>query len=576
MKSFFRLAILALTFSLITTGIAFASGGTCSNFADGKCPSSIPSGVTSFYFIDYASGSDANSGTSESSPWQHSPGMANATSNAASHTPSAGEGWIFKGGVTVDHHAWPASVPWNGTASNPTYMGVDPGWYTGGSWSRPIMNGGGSSGYDTTSHGFFSDEAHHTNWLVVDNIEFTGLYFSGSPSFTSACYICAATQGTGGETNWEVKNVYAHGWSHGSGASDPAGVNGGFISLSANATPGQQSSLHDSIIDGSDSSKDCCEGSGAAIQYNNYYSYMLDDPYNFGLTTNGLVIFHDNHITQNSPEHIGGAHNNCFHSYAFNGTATGGTILLYNNFDDCMYQGTAAEPMAFELVGATVYAFNNVITAGNPSGISNSSWASNSPGTKFFEFNNTVQAYNAAATSGSSCYVGSSYENILFFADNFCISNNNDGGSAATFTPVAGSTTYASPTFSITCSGSPQSNLGMSQICAPIGNGEGAGSLNFAETYPFAPMDSTAASTIGTGQNNSVYCAAISAINAAAGTACLSDSTLGVSYDTSDHTVTYPYRTPIARPTITPWRNGAYEFASGQPNPPTALSAIVN
>jgi hypothetical protein len=93
-------------------------------------------------------------------------------------------------------------------------------------------------------------------------------------------------------------------------------------------------------------------------------------------------------------------------------------------------------------------------------------------------------------------------------------------------------------------------------------------------------MDSTAAAKVGTGQNNMSYCTAISAINAAAGAACLSDTTVGISYNATKHTVTWPNRTPVPRPTgRASWTNGAYEPGTGTSasvNPPSGLTATVN
>jgi hypothetical protein len=582
MNRLIRFTFLVSCITLMIPGIASAStsgaAGTCSAFAAGSCPTSIPSGVNSFYFIDYAGGSDNNSGASETAPFQHIPCGANAAGNAAAAcTSTPGTGWIFKGGVTVDFHSWPANVPFGGTSAAPTYIGPDPGWFTGGSWSRPIFNGGGSTGYDSSAAGLIGDRAHTTNWVVIDNIEFTGLYWSsssgnGNSNYYAYCYVC--NNAYAGDANWEVKNIYAHNWTNiGAGAYDPAGYQA-LISLPADGTPGKQSSLHDSVVDGSDSQQNCCMASGAAIQYNNYYSYLVDNPYNDGLTTNGLVILHDNYSTL-SVNSSGGVHENCFHLFASNGTGIGGTAIIYNNFDDCRNVGTNAEPMAFELIGATVYAFNNVIAAGNPAGISNSSWSSTSAGTTIFEFNNTIQAYDARSVAASSCYT-SGYKNVAMFADNFCITNNNNGPSVGTFGPFTGNNSFPSPTFTLTCSGGAQSNLGMSQICAPVGTGNGTGNLNFTETYPFAPMDATAAATVGTGQSNASYCAAVSAINATAGNACLSDTTLGVSYISATHTVSWPSRSPVARPSSGAWTNGAYQYANGQaPTPPTGLAAAV-
>src|SRR5687767_5704986 len=51
------------------------------------------------YFVDFATGSDTNNGTSTSTPWKHCPGDPNATNIANSTTLTAGDVVNFKGGV---------------------------------------------------------------------------------------------------------------------------------------------------------------------------------------------------------------------------------------------------------------------------------------------------------------------------------------------------------------------------------------------------------------------------------------------------------------------------------------------
>ena len=142
----------------------------------------------------------------------------------AATLPRGGEGWIFKGGVTVDYHAFPMNVPWGGNASNPTYMGVDPNWYSGSAWARPIFNGGGAAGYHIDSRGFITDVEHQANYVIFDSLEFTGAYWNSDCGGAGVMYSCSyiSTSSYTGSTNWEAKNIYAHGWSHGSSASDPA------------------------------------------------------------------------------------------------------------------------------------------------------------------------------------------------------------------------------------------------------------------------------------------------------------------------------------------------------------------
>lgn len=571
MNRLIRFTLLMSSITLMIPGIASAStAGTCSSFAAGACPSSIPSGVASFYFIDYVGGSDNNSGISETAPFQHMPCGANATGNAAAAcTSTPGTGWIFKGGVTVDYHSWPANVPYGGVSGAPTYIGPDPGWFAGASWSRPIFSGGGSTGYDTSHGSMISDVANHADHLVVDNIEFTGIYWTSSCPNAPYCNALSTSEyGSGGGSYWEGKNLYVHGWNHGSGGADP-GNNSAFIGF----YNGTGSSIHDSVADGSDSSKDCCSPFSTSNMYNDYMSYAAN--YWFLGNAGPLVQIHDNVMVQNTGGYSG-THMNCIHSWS----ATG-TVLVYNNLEECEYANPpyVTQVMLFENDSVTHYIFNNVIaSAGNGQGISVSGSAAGQPSSTYYVFNNTVESgVDSDVSSGppqSACYT-TGFGAKATYADNFCITNNNSSASSALYNST-GTISYPSPAFSITCSGGAQTNRGMTQICAPIGSGNGTGNLNKTETYPFDPLDSTAAATVGTGQNHSASCSAISAVNSAAGTACLSDTTVGVSYDATSHTVSFPARTPILHPSGG-WQIGAYEFGQGSsaPAPPTGMSASV-
>jgi hypothetical protein len=102
------------------------------------------------------------------------------------------------------------------------------------------------------------------------------------------------------------------------------------------------------------------------------------------------------------------------------------------------------------------------------------------------------------------------------------------------------------------------------------------------ETYAYSPPSSSSLTTTAAATSISSICAAISAENAAAGAACLNDTTYAVNYDSATHAVTGPARTAISRgstPNI-----GAYQFSAGSadssgttaPAPPTGLEATVD
>lgn len=175
-----HIILFALCLFVITIHRAFAAGGIC--------PASVPTGITNCYYIDYAGGSDSNNGTSKDTPWKHAPGMTGVTNNVGPGTidDNAGSkcgsnpcnysntGFIFKGGVTWTHDAFPMTMRLKGTSlSDPVYWGVDPTWYAGTSWNRPIFDFGGSNGTLCTPMVQFAP----VQFVIWDNFEFTNLYW---------------------------------------------------------------------------------------------------------------------------------------------------------------------------------------------------------------------------------------------------------------------------------------------------------------------------------------------------------------------------------------------------------------
>ena len=165
-----------------------------------------------------ANGSDANNGTSKSTPWVHAPGMPNCTGSCAAHTPVAGDKFIFRGGDSW-HFGNSGAIPytggawdmhnWNGNETNCVYEGVQTGciyygvdltWFTGASWVRPILNAD-----NVPSTSLVASCAHQiaggvsSNQLtilgtasILDNFEMLGLCASqsgeGGPASTYMAY----------------------------------------------------------------------------------------------------------------------------------------------------------------------------------------------------------------------------------------------------------------------------------------------------------------------------------------------------------------------------------------------------
>jgi hypothetical protein len=158
----------------------------------------------STYYVDYSAGSDANNGISTSTAWQHCPGDANATGNAAI-TLAPGSTVIFKGGIT---YIGQIVVGASGASGNPiTYDGNSAGtWGTG----KAILSGNGVNngvGFSITSQ----------NYVMIQNFEIC--HYGDYTSAQLATYNCTSNplpekDGTGialqQVSNITIQNCYFH------------------------------------------------------------------------------------------------------------------------------------------------------------------------------------------------------------------------------------------------------------------------------------------------------------------------------------------------------------------------------
>lgn len=87
-------------------------------------------------YVDFAGGSDANNGNSTATPYKRAPGMVGV---AHAYVPAAGDIIILKGGTT-----WTNCFRWNisagGTAGNPVVYKSDPAWFSGGAFTKPLLD----------------------------------------------------------------------------------------------------------------------------------------------------------------------------------------------------------------------------------------------------------------------------------------------------------------------------------------------------------------------------------------------------------------------------------------------------
>lgn len=484
----------------------------------GACPSGVPSGVTSCYFAS-AAGLDTNSGTSEASPWLHLPGMAGCVNTCNSTTPASGQGFILRGGDTWTNQGW--SWTWSGTSGSHIYIGVDQTWYSGSSWARPILNANGTSNA--------SFDFNSVSYVDFDNVEFTGMLYSGS----QAQYIEMGTA-----NNISITHSYFHGWTH-TGTSDKN------CSLIHGDSTNSGTYAAYNVFDGSDTTNggDSCYAFWNFPNdiYRNYFHAMPN------MFVGYLIYFHDNLLDTLTLSFDGTQHGNFFEENSGQGTYIYNNVIRHGS-------GAGSNVTLWDAPsGSADYIFNNVLydtTLINTIVLANP--LNSNTGGSAAVFNNTEECGpDSDATSpcvrsqGSQLTGGIALKNNHFVTSGTLIDQN--GG------PVPTQTTNVTETLA-------------------TANGYGYKMSNgFEPTAGNNP-------TVGTGTNLTSICNSLPTSGIGPETspqaACKQSTTFACAYISSNHTVSCPAITPVARPTSGNWDVGAYQFGGGgAPGPPTNLTA---
>ena len=567
---------------LLISGNAFGQGGTC--------PSGVPS--TSCYFVA-ATGSDANNGTSESTPWLHAPGMANCTGKCASTTPAPGNGFIFRGGDTW-HFGNSGASPytggtWNwtwsgtnstcdtegggisgsvGTTSGCIYIGVDQTWYSGSSWARPIL----TSDNPLTPHpGVWQDSvtscpyqsgtnnnmiANGASAVIWDNFEMTGLCQAGVLAYGQGNYI---TDSNNPAYKDQWKNFYIHGASHVpfnclSGGSICSGV----IAYSSGTTLWEPTIGPGFVVDGSDSDPGGLIATQATIYYNVFDSIFR---YTYQYEGGGCHSQHDNIW-----EYWSGASDQVAHSNMMecNTDASGSVPNVYFNNVQRHINGPTVVTW-FCTTATPEYWFNNIVEDVGGNG---NYWdldqhdSCYAPGSWYW-FNNTLEAGTMSdvipCLSGGFIY----NQHIIVDASSGAWNGSSCTGGAASSTNIVMTHATANAQGYTSTNG--------------INYGGQSVSTCANETTPCAPTAVTN-STVGAGANEASYCSALSSAGMTAATrACAYGTTDACSYNATTHTLNCPAQTAVVRPTSAAWDAGAYEYGDpAPPQPPTNVQATAH
>lgn len=567
-----RLISLAMLIACSFVGSALAA-----TTPGGACPAGLPVTGNNCFFVA-ANGSDSNSGTSESSPWLHAPMMPTCSSECATvqnGTLPAGTGIILRGGDTW-HFGNSSASPysggtWNfnvnpypmGTSSNPIYIGVDQTWYSGASWTRPILTGDNPVNPSTTlsscayqmgpMNAFF--ELSGLQYYIIDNFEMTGLCEAsvGQPNHHDTYVNYGSLRAT-----MTFENLYIHGWSHvqfagsnGSGSCTPSTVcfnifafQGGVVGSTSGET------IANVVVDGSDS-----DPAAAGLCFGGFYNvYNSVFRYTSQCVASDIHLFHDNlyeYFFENG-------HSNMLESEGENS----GVNAVYNNVFRHLETSGGTGGVGLwpdPPVGTTDYFFNNLTYDVGSMELFNIGQNGASQGNMVL-FNNTWEWSQSGSFFG--CPPSSTFPFIV--ANNHYI--------------LDGSTPYG-----LHCA--PQqttvTNVQMTHATAT------AQGYTSSETYAYSPSNGSAA-TVGAGTNegavNGAFCSAISSKSGSdatlsdAATACLSDTRYACTYNTANHTVSCPTRSVVPRGSK--WYAGAFNATSSGggstgPQPPTSLTATT-
>lgn len=475
------------------------------------------------YYIDYENGSDLNNGTSKATPWQLAPGMNGCANNCLAKQTAGvlpGDEIILKGGVTWLN----ASMGWlwtwsgNATASSPgcsgggcIYIGVDQTWYSGGSWSRPILNAGGAA---VAARDFVPNVLLriYANYLVIDNIEFIGLYWTGNPPYGSSANLVLPGGTPNKGTNITLKNLYIHGWAHNTFASGtvehPCGILGDTSIPNNNAN----TILQDSVIDGSDTARDSCSGIFGAPPYieRNYINYVSS-----GMIVNGTIKIDGNTITNVVSSFDTTAHTNGIEINASQDVTVSNNVIAHLGSGTLALWVAPNEGYTATVFGNVIYDTDvgNILDVAAPvtnNGCANDGTYCLSSGTTHF-YNNTVEC-GPDANPNAVCVPGISKTSAgVTIINNHFITNATTPNGGAWSLQAGGSTTVTA-----------SNNVVQSKATA---NAQGYTS---ATQYPF----SANGATVGQGMN----------LQGRAGVpaAASSSTSGGVSYDAVNHKVLGP------------------------------------
>jgi hypothetical protein len=556
------------------------------------------------YYICAATGSpcnasDSNAGTSKTATWLHAPGMPNCSGTCASHTPSPGDNFIFRGGdswhfgnssaspytggewLMSNWNGTDASCIYEGTQTGCIYAGVDVTWYSGASWVRPVLTSDNpicsSSSCSAGTYPNVSSCAYQVGsnnnmmqggiaW-ILDNFEITGFCTSRNPASggpSQDIIVGYGGSGTSGSGMFYETNLYIHGWSDTATAGESN--NTVACTILGGGGNGLQTITY-LVIDGSDSDPQACSWGTFPSFYHFKDSIVRYMTQGVGAWCHDIhdVIF-EHSINPHWPTHA--------NVLECNNDAYGNAVNQPQNTPNVFYN--------------LIFRHDAPGMAGNPD-----FWTCPPGGVAEYYFNLLLydlagegQSIAGPAGYGSNC---SNAGGQFIFNSTYvdvtqpCSLNSGNNGTNGQYLTVLNEHLIGASTgtalydafISPGCTGyNTSTNIGMTDSTATsqgytTGSGGTSGGSNTCANDSTTPCAPTASGngTVGAGANHQAYCTTLAsftgeqAIGTDAANACKYGTTDGCTYNTSTHSMSCPAQTAVARPSSGAWDSGAYEFS---------------
>jgi len=443
------------------------------------------------FYIDFATGSDANNGTAKGTPWQHSPYMTGWT---GTYTHAAGDCEIFKGGVTWTNGAMPLYVQAAGSSSHEDYYGVDQTWYTGGAWARPIFDCQSTVGCNVVIH-----QAGGESYITYDSLELRGAWLAANVNG----WTFYSSDGAG---NTILNNLYIHNWRMSHTWTNDSAVGGIYFNTDTGSFDGNivQNTLIDNSDGGymatGDGSVQTASAGGVAVrspqdlvfnEIRNVSSFVL----------HGGRNVHDNFLHDSVSSWDGTYHTNTFYIDSWqNGTITIPEYVYRNRIVNSNANAAELYPspcyFASQVLTITEYYFDNVVMHSSNYGVdidANQTGCGNNTANLYF-YNNTIQipSSNLTGCARATPRSGTKINNVIW-TNNHCIY---DSGGAVDFSNA----TSSSQTTSIIESNANATTYGYSFVST-------GSTLNYAPTNATCNGNSGASTcTISNGTNLNSTC----------------------------------------------------------------------